>query len=208
MPVPEERQLLVGLPALLLLGLAGVPAHAQTVEERLPLCLACHGERGTSETERVPSLGAQKGDYIIVQLIMFREKQRVAPPMNDMAEGLSDDDLQSLADTLSKLPAPQPSAPIEAAAAEQGRALVARYRCGSCHGADLAGRGQIPGVAGQREDYLAAALEGYKNDTRPGYNPAMNEASRDIRDEHIPLLARYLAQYRPDQAAVGQVKQP
>lgn len=202
------RSLYTGLSALVLLGLANVPVRAQSVAERLPTCLACHGEQGTSATERVPSLGAQRTDYIIAQLLMFREKQRVADPMNDMAAGLSDDDLQELADTISKLPPPEPSAPVDAATAAEGRALIARYRCGSCHGADLAGRGQIPGVAGQREDYLAAALEAYKTDKRPGYNPAMNEVSRDIRDEHIPILARYLAQYRSDQAGEGQGKKP
>jgi cytochrome c553 len=194
------------LSALLLLVLVGAPARAQLAAERLPACLACHGERGTSETERVPSLGAQKPDYLIAQLLMFREKQRTAEPMNDMAAGLSDDDLQELADVISKLPPPEPAAPIEAAAAAEGRALSARYRCGFCHGADLAGRGQIPGIAGQREDYLALTLKAYKTDARPGYNPAMNEASRDILDEHIPILARYLAQFRSDQAAPRQGK--
>ncbi|MGY2050613.1 c-type cytochrome [Methylobacterium sp. JK268] len=198
----------IGLPALVLIGIIGAPARAQPAPEPLPVCLGCHGESGTSQTERVPSLGAQKSDYVIAQLLMFREKQRVAPPMNDMAAGLSDDDLQSLADAIAKLPAPQPSAPIDAAAAEEARGLIARYRCGSCHGADLAGQGQIPRIAGQREDYLAAALEGYKTNARPGYNPAMNEVSRDIRDEHIPILARYLAQYQPDGAAKEQAPRP
>jgi cytochrome c553 len=207
-PIPTRSPafLLLGFVLGLVLGFAGAPARAQSVAERLPACLGCHGEHGTSETERVPSLGAQKVDYVIAQLLMFREKQRVAEPMNDMAAGLTDDDLQELADVVSRLPPPQPAAAIEAADAAEGRALIARYRCGSCHGADLAGRGQIPAIAGQREDYLARTLGAYKTDARPGYNPAMNEASRDIRDEHIPLLARYLAQLRPDRANLERVK--
>lgn len=202
------RHPLVGLSALMLLGGAGLPARAQPAAEQLSVCLGCHGENGTSQAERVPSLGAQKSDYVVAQLLMFREKQRIAPPMNDMAASLSDDDLQSLAEAISGLPAPQPSAAIEAAAAEEARGLIARYRCNSCHGADLAGQGQIPRIAGQREDYLVAALEGYKSNARPGYEPAMNEVSRDIRDEHIPVLARYLAQYRPEQSTTGQTPRP
>ncbi len=201
-------RLLVGLSALILLDSIGVPVCAQPATEQLSICLSCHGENGTSQAEHVPSLGAQKSDYVVAQLLMFREKQRIAPPMNDMAANLSDDDLQSLAEAISKLPAPETSAPIEAKAAEEARALIARYRCGSCHGADLAGQGQIPRVAGQREDYLTAALEGYKSNARPGYEPAMNEVSRDIKDEHIPVLARYLAQYRSEQSTEGQVPKP
>jgi hypothetical protein len=36
----------------------------------------------------------------------------------------------------------------------------------------------------------------------------MNEVSRDIKDEHIPVLARYLAQYRSEQSTAGQVPKP
>ena len=82
----------------------------QSVKERLPTCLACHGENGQSQTTDVPSLGAQQAFYVTVQLLMFREKMRVADPMNDMAKGLTDDDLQDFAEIISKLPAPQPAA--------------------------------------------------------------------------------------------------
>ena len=46
--------------AMLALGCVAVlPAAAQTVKERLPSCLACHGENGQSQTPEVPSLGGQ-----------------------------------------------------------------------------------------------------------------------------------------------------
>lgn len=171
------------------------PARAQTPAERLPVCLACHGAAGTSALPGVPSLGAQMSEYVIAQLYVFREKQRVAPPMNTIAEGLTDDDLQGLADLVSKLPAPKPApSALDAAALEQAGRLVAQYHCNSCHGAELAGQGQIPRIAGQREEYLIKALEGYKSNTRPGYNPAMNEAAQDIKDADIPILAKFLAQ--------------
>jgi cytochrome c553 len=79
--------------AALLFAVVAAPAAAQSVEERLPVCLACHGEKGQSTLPGVPSLGAQQTFYVTVQLLMFREHMRVADPMNDMAKGLSDDDL-------------------------------------------------------------------------------------------------------------------
>jgi cytochrome c553 len=73
-----------------------LPAAAQSVAERLPACLACHGENGQSQNPGVPSLGAQQSYYVTIQLLMFRDRLRVADPMNDMAKGLSDDDLTQI----------------------------------------------------------------------------------------------------------------
>jgi cytochrome c553 len=94
--------------AALLFAVVAAPATAQSVEERLPVCLACHGQNGQSQSPGVPSLGAQQTFYVTVQLLMFREHMRVADPMNDMAKGLSDDDLSKFAEIIAKLPAPRP----------------------------------------------------------------------------------------------------
>ncbi len=75
------------------------PAAEAPVPERLTACVACHGA-GTSTTEGVPSLGAQPADYVVTQLFQFREKQREAAPMNDIAAGFSDDDLKAYADAI------------------------------------------------------------------------------------------------------------
>ena len=179
---------------LLLILLACVPAAlAQPVSERLATCLACHGESGTSQLEGVPSLGAQMPDYILVQLYLFREQQRVVAPMNEMAAGLSDDDLRTLSDTLGKLPAPMPA---EASAEAGAAALATKYRCNSCHGQSFEGRDQIPRLAGQREDYLVKSLTEYKTNVRAGYDPAMNEVAQEVKEADIAVLAKYLASYR------------
>jgi cytochrome c553 len=108
--------------AVALVGFAALPASAQTVKERLPACLACHGENGQSQNPEVPSLGAQQAFYVTVQLLMFRERMRVVDPMNDMAKGLSDDDLRSFADIISKLPPPQPvTGPVDDARMARAR---------------------------------------------------------------------------------------
>lgn len=177
---------------LILLGLGG-PAVAQTVAERLPTCLACHGAKGTSTTEGVPSLGAMPVDYVLTQLYLFREKIRKVELMNAMAEGLSDDDLRSLGDTIHALPAPEPAPALPEAERATGQAVVDRLRCNSCHGAKLEGQGTIPRIAGQRTDYLKAALTGYKDNSRRGYSAAMNEAAQELKPGDIELLSRYVA---------------
>src|SRR4051795_7919369 len=87
-------------------------ASAETFEERVAPCLACHGEKGQSETENIPSLGAQQAPYALIQLFMFREKLRVLEPMNEMAKPLTDDDLRTFSVFIGKMPAPNPPADL------------------------------------------------------------------------------------------------
>jgi cytochrome c553 len=149
------------LVALLFACTVASTAFAQSVEERLPTCLACHGENGQSQNPDTPSLGAQQTFYVTVQLLMFREHMRVADPMNDMAKGLSDDDLRKFAEAIAKLPAPRPAdGPVDAARIERARALVAQNRCNICHTATFVGQDNVPNIADQREDYLVKALRG------------------------------------------------
>jgi cytochrome c553 len=180
--------------ALLLCWFAGWPVAAQTVQERLPTCLACHGETGKSNTPDVPSLGGQQGFYVTVQLLMFRERMRVANPMNDMAKGLGDDDLQNFANSISKLPPPQPVAgPVDEARIERARTLAVQNRCTFCHTPSFAGQDNIPRIADQREDYLVKTLRAYKDNSRHGYDATMADVMAAVTDDQILDLAYYIA---------------
>ena len=183
---------LLAVPALRALP-AGAEGATGSAAERLPACLACHGESGTSANAGVPSLGGLPADYVLTQLYLFREKQRVAEPMNAMAEGLSDDDLRVLGDAIAKLPPPTPVGEADPARMAAAQGLVAKHQCGSCHGADLAGKDQIPRIGAQREDYLLAALRAYKSNARAGYDPAMNEVAQGLTEPEIVELAYALA---------------
>src|ERR1041384_4771083 len=94
--------------SVLLLAIVALPHFAATLAERMEPCLACHGEKGKSETPEVPSLGAQPAPYTLIQLYLFREKQRKIEVMNEYAKDLSDDDLRQFSDAIAKLPAPVP----------------------------------------------------------------------------------------------------
>lgn len=182
--------------AALLLSSA-LPANADTLEARLSLCLACHGERGQSATPEVPSLGGQPAFYLTIQLFMFREKLRVVEPMNQMMQGLRDDDLRNMAAYLAKLPPPEPAAgPFDRTRMEQARALIEQHRCNFCHNRDYSGEQNVPRLAGQREDYLVKALREYKNNTRRGYDASMADVLYPISDEQILDLAYFLARLR------------
>ena len=184
--------------AALMLGCVAAPAAAaQTVQDRLPTCLACHGENGQSQNPDVPSLGAQQSFYVTVQLLMFRERLRVVDPMNDMAKGLSDDDLRNFADIISKLPPPQPPAgPLDDARIARASVLVSQNHCNVCHTETFAGQQNVPRIAAQREDYLIKALRGYKDNSRRGYDASMADVIAPITDDQILDLAYYIARVK------------
>jgi cytochrome c553 len=184
------------LGAVFVLIMAVLPVTAASLEERLAPCLACHGEKGQSEQPEVPSLGAQPAFYVMVQLYMFRERLRPVEVMNAVTQGLTDDDLRSMADSIAKLPPPHPvEAPGDPARLERARALIQQYRCNFCHNPNFSGAQQVPRLAGQREDYLVKALREYKNNTRRGYDPAMAEVLYEISDEQLLDLAYFLARF-------------
>jgi cytochrome c553 len=180
-----------------LLCVASRPAWTAAIEERLASCLACHGETGQSANPEVPSLGAQTSPYLLIQLFLFREKLRRFDIMNDAVIGLSNDDLRTFADTLSKLPPPLPVAePSDPTRIERGGSLVRQYRCNVCHNGDLAGRENVPRIAGQREDFLVKTMREYKGNIRAGYDASLAEVLQPASDAEILDLAYFVARQR------------
>ncbi len=169
----------------------------RTLEERAAPCLACHGERGQSETENTPSLGGQQPPYALIQLFMFREKLRSFEPMNEMAKPLTDDDLRAFSDFIGKLPKPAPPADAgDSARMQRAQAVVSQNHCNSCHKADFSGADNVPRVANQREDYLVKTLTEYKNNSRHGYDATMADVMQPVTGEQIADLAYYIARVR------------
>jgi cytochrome c553 len=187
------RRTIVGLALVLIAS----TTHAETFEERVAPCLACHGEKGQSETEDTPSLGGQQAPYSLIQLYMFREKLRVFEIMNDMAKPLSDDDLRTFSDFIAKLPKPVPPADAgDGARMQSGQAAAQQHRCNTCHNTDYSGKENVPRIANQREDYLAKTLAEYKSNTRTGYDASMADVMAPVTPEQIGDLAYYLARVR------------
>jgi len=183
--------------AALAFVLAASPGHAGVDAERTAACFACHGERGQSETENTPSLGAQQAPYLLIQLFMFREKLRAFEPMNEMTKPLTDDDLRTFSDFLATLPKPaRPADAGDPARMQRAQALAQQHRCNSCHNTDFSGKDNVPRIADQREDYLAKTMREYKDNSRHGYDGTMAEVLQPVTAEQIADLAYFLARVR------------
>lgn len=187
---------LLHLPLVLIsLAMTGAAA-AQSFKERMDICLACHGENGTSQTEQTPSLGAQQPGFVVIQLYMFREKMRNVELMNEMAKDLTDDDLRAFSDYISKLPKPVAVTDSDPARMQRAAAIAQQHRCASCHNDNYAGRDSIPAIGGQREDYLSRTMREYKASTRRGYEATMTDLLGAVTVEQIDDLAYYLARVK------------
>lgn len=66
-------------------------------------CIGCHGAGGKSVVPTYPSLAGQDAAFVKKNLTDFRSGARKNPTMNAMAAGLSDDDINNLADYIDSL---------------------------------------------------------------------------------------------------------
>lgn len=66
-------------------------------------CIGCHGAGGVSVVTAYPSLKGKSAAYIRSNLAEYRSGARKNAVMNAMAAGLSDDDIENLADYIDSL---------------------------------------------------------------------------------------------------------
>lgn len=186
-------------------ALAGVVAaaspeagFAQSLQDKIAQCAACHGDDGRSKDPKIPDIGGQPKLFVMYQLFFYREGRRKNEEMNLIAKGLSDADLEAVSDYVSKLPpAPPAGGALDEARFKRGAELAASRRCASCHNPDYSGREQMARLAGQHEAYTVKALQDYRAGARVGTQAAMAESVRGLSDADFADLAYFLARVRP-----------
>jgi cytochrome c553 len=166
-------------------------AEAASLAERIEACAACHGAGGASTMENIPSLAGQPEFFVMNQLILMREGVRRVEPMTDVVKDLKDEDILALAAHFAKAPPARTPEPVDAARAAAGAPLAETLRCASCHLPNYGGQEQIPRLAGQRVDYMIAAMKAYRDNTRSGADTQMAAVVYGLTDAQIEALAHY-----------------
>lgn len=157
-------------------------------------CAGCHGANGISVSPLWPNLAGQQRAYLVRALLAYRAGRRKAPPMNMMAAGLSDAQIANLAAYFSGLagqaPAQAPRSDPPAVDLAAGVDLVSARACATCHGPNgLSVNPAVPDLAGQKQAYLAAALDAYRSGLRR--ESLMSRVARGLTDEDVKQLALY-----------------
>lgn len=80
---------------------ADVVGNAKAAENKVAMCIGCHGIPGYKatfpEVYHVPMLGGQSAGYIESALNAYKKGDRKNPSMRGIAAGLSDQDIADLA---------------------------------------------------------------------------------------------------------------
>jgi len=170
-------------------------AAAQT-DDKLKVCVSCHGAEGVSQTAGVPSLAGQPKTFLENYLVLTREGIAGTEVMRGLLKGVPDKEISALASHFSKLPFRKAEEKKDPKLFQQGKALASKHRCGSCHLPDFRGRDQMPRLAGQREEYLAGQMLAYRQNRRPGGDTIMAAQLYGIPESDLKALAHYLSRLK------------
>ncbi|HET9404852.1 MAG TPA: c-type cytochrome [Burkholderiales bacterium] len=162
-------------------------------ETKAKACAACHGEPGRAPLPLTPWLAGQLEEVTVLQLILIREGLREVPQMAGMLDKATDPDLMDIAAYYARQAPPRASSGGDAGLRARGAGLARSMGCGSCHLDDYSGQKQVPRLANQREDYLAATLKSYRDNKRTGPDTSMNGIMYRVSDGDIEALAHFLA---------------
>jgi len=113
--------------------------------------------------------------------------------MADMLKDFSDRDLNEVAAHFSRQKPPPAESGANPKLRARGAALAKGMVCSSCHLADFTGQRQVPRLANQREDYMAATMKAYRDNKRVGTDSSMNGILYQVSDGDIEALAHFLA---------------
>jgi len=149
-------------------------------------CDACHGASGISNNPQWPNLAGQQSDYLVKEIIAFKNGGRVNPIMPaSLLQQFSDSQIQNIANYYAGLP----SAKVATLDSNVTGAYV-RARCVSCHG--MTGNTVTslwPNLAGQKSAYLKTQLLDYKSGKR--VHPIMQVIASELSEQEISDVADY-----------------
>jgi cytochrome c553 len=170
-----------------------------------PACASCHGVDGEGNAQAgLPRLAGLGRAYIEHQLNSYADGTRANPVMTPIAGALSAQQRAAVASHFARLGAPAPSSSVNAShdpppLAVLGDGTRGIPACVNCHGAQGNGdTGANPYLAGQNEQYLAAALAAWKDGSRhndpSGQMPAIAKA---LGEADSQMLVSYFASLPP-----------
>ena len=169
------------------------PDAAQAGKAAASACAGCHGEGGISKTPGMPNLVALDPKYLVAAMKGYQSGQRKHDLMNSLLAAVSDADMNNIAlyYALQK-----PARAQTPAAGNQSAGKTAAAACAGCHGNQgVSGNPAVPSLAGQDAQYLATALQAYKNGSRR--DETMKGLAAALDDRVMKDMAAFYAAQPP-----------
>ncbi|MCP5073213.1 MAG: cytochrome c4 [Rhodobacteraceae bacterium] len=174
------------------LVLAGSGSAQETLEERVELCVTCHGKEGLPTQEDAPIIWGQHYYYLYVQLKDYKAGRRANEIMQGIVEEMSRAQMKELAQYFSEKKWPKISFRAEEAASVAGETATAAGQCPQCHLGGYEGNSRVPRLNGQTQPYLAKTMKEFKNKVRLN-SPAKSSLMNSYSDKDVDDMASYLA---------------
>jgi cytochrome c553 len=169
------------------------PLYAQSVEEKVQVCAACHGADGKPVDKTIPTIWGQQAGYLYIELRDFKRGDRKSDIMQPIASSMERQDMLDIAQYLSAKPWPdlgQPRAPKDVA--ERAMSANRSVGCTGCHLDHFQGDGTVSRLAGMNKDYLLKQMIDFRTRAR-GNNPGMSDLMIATSPDDLAALAEYLA---------------
>ncbi len=166
------------------------------------VCAACHTVDGSRGATAYPILQGQHPEYLVKQLVEFKEGKRKNAIMNGMAAALTREEMDNVSAFYASKKAKDGTAKNKDLVAlgekiyRGGIAKKSVPACAGCHSPNGAGMpAQYPRLAGQHADYTKAQLVAFRQGER-GNSAQMAAIAANLSDKEIEALADYMAGLR------------
>jgi cytochrome c553 len=156
-------------------------------------CAGCHGDAGISKMAGMPSLVGLDPKYLVAAMKAYKSGQRKNEMMKSALSAVTDADLSNIAlyYALQK-----PARAQTPAAGDPSAGKAAAAACAGCHGdKGVSGNPANPSLAGQDAQYLAAALQAYKEGSRN--DETMKGLAASLDEAAAKNLAAFYANQQP-----------
>jgi cytochrome c553 len=186
------------------------PARSSTAAAAPP-CEACHGEHGEGmAAAHVPRIAGQSAEYLQKQLDDYAQGTRDNPIMRNFAKALTEQQRAKFAARYASMSAPFIAQTSSFNAVQLARGHQLAYQgdeakrvqaCNGCHGPDGVGVSHaVPYLAGQSAEYLASALNSFKQGTRKNdAGQLMRSVVQHLDDADFAAVAGYFASLAANQ---------
>lgn len=189
---------------VLLLGVMGGGMAQASVEDVAKGCDACHGPKGVSLSQEIPTIAGLPAVNLGDQMRTYlegRPAKRVrhvsgdtgkSGDMTEVMKGLSEAQIDALADYYAALPFMPAKQPFDSARAAVGKALH-QAKCEKCHtegGRNPADESSLLG--GQMKGYMLYSLHEFRQGKRD-VDKSMNKALAAMSEADLEALAEYYA---------------
>ena len=189
---------------LLSVGLVLLPVSgpAEDFSALIKRCEICHGQNGNSGLPMFPSIAGFSYEGFLYAIDVYREDRRIAAEfqqanapetvMNNIAQQLSDADVEALANYFSKRKYIPRSQSFDPELASRG-AILHEARCEQCHEQNGAAAGdEVAPLAGQWTLYLRMQFDNIRSGKRIVSRRMLNRFKK-LSQEDIEALLNFYA---------------